>query len=213
MNTFIKPLLTLATIFIFQATETHAQNFDTATLKLANADASKNKDPNHTKTKERIPRKAATLSAILPGLGQIYNRKIWKVPIVYAALGTTGGLFLYNLKWYQKYRQGVLVIDILNKSKTKPGDSTAYFKLDRVVKITYENSGIEAVRFSRNDLRKNVDYAAIYFAVAWALNVIDATVDAHLSGFDVSPDLSLKIQPDYNILNRTAGLSLALKIK
>ena len=54
--------------------------------------------------KYHSPRKAAIRSAILPGLGQIYNKKYWKVPIVYAALGTSAAIFNYNLQWYRRTR-------------------------------------------------------------------------------------------------------------
>lgn len=51
----------------------------------------------------RVPRKAAIRSAVLPGWGQVYNKKIWKVPVVYSALGVTGSLLAYNLKWYKNF--------------------------------------------------------------------------------------------------------------
>ncbi len=166
-----------------------------------------------TDPRARIPRVAATRSAILPGWGQVYNRKIWKVPLVYGALGFTGGIFVNNLVWYNRFKKGVQVIDVLQKSNEDPRDSTQYNDLDRFVKVIFERNGIETIRYQRDYYRKNLDYAAIYFIIAWGLNVIDATVDAHLSSFDVSPDLSFKIQPGYSEMARTAGVSLVLKIK
>ncbi len=171
-------------------------------------------NPEPIGPKARNPRKAALYSAILPGWGQVYNRKIWKVPIVYAALGATGGYFLYNLTWYKKYRSGVQVISTLSQSSnTDFKQDPEYLKLDRIVRLTYEKNGIENVRFFRNDFRKNVDYSAIYFVLAWGLNVIDAAVDAHLSSFDVSPDLTFKILPGFSEMANTTGISLVLKIK
>ena len=161
----------------------------------------------------RIPRIAATRSAILPGWGQVYNRDIWKVPLVYGALGATGGLFVNNLVWHKRFKTGVRVIDALQKSTENPKDSSAYNNLDRFVKVIFERNGIETIRYQRDYYRKNLDYAAIYFIIAWGLNVMEATVDAHLSSFDVSPDLTFKIQPGYSPMAQTAGLSLLLKVK
>lgn len=70
----------------------------------------------------------------------------------------------------------------------------------------------ESLKFYRNQFRRDIDYSALVFILLWGLNVVDATVDAHLKSFDVSPDLSLRIKPGYSDLARTNGLSLILKI-
>ena len=72
---------------------------------------------------------------------------------------------------------------------------------------------METLRFFRDDTRKKVDYSALYFMIAWALNVVDATVDGHLNNFDISPDLTFKIQPGYSEMARTSGVSFILQIK
>ena len=150
------------------------------------------------------PRKAAIRSAIIPGWGQVYNKKYWKVPIVYGALGTTGVVFAYNLKTYKELR-------LAYKGKYNARvfkDSTDYFKMEpRYIPISEES-----LRFNRNEFRRNIDYTVLVFIALWGLNVVDATVDAHLKSFDVSPDLSLKIKPGHSELANTSGLSLVLKI-
>ncbi|GAB3421531.1 DUF5683 domain-containing protein [Niabella aquatica] len=171
-------------------------------------DSAKLKDP-----RARIPRKAAIRSAVLPGWGQVYNKKIWKLPFVYGAIGGTGYYFFYNVKWYKDFRDGVRVVDALARSTSSPKDSSGYKGLDRVVRLTYENTGIETLRYYRDDFRRDAAYSAIYFLIAWGLNVIDATVDAHLSSFDISPDLAFKIQPGYSEMAGTAGMSFIVKIK
>lgn len=164
--------------------------------------------------KARIPQKAAIRSAILPGWGQVYNRKIWKVPVVYSALGFTGNLFAYNLNWYKKFRAGVKVGEYLMKGNGAPQDSTDYLALDRTVKLYLgDGRGLETLRSIRDDSRKNMVYSGLYFLVIWGMNVIDATVDAHLSGFDISGELSFTVKPAIDIVSRTAGLSLVLKAK
>lgn len=172
------------------------------------------KDSQFKTKKECIPKKAAIRSAILPGWGQVYNRKGWKVPVVYGALGFTGALFISNLNWYKKFQTGVRVGNYLMIDGNHPKDSTGYFALDRVVKLYLgDGRGFETLRSIRDDSRKNMVYSGVYFLVAWGLNVIDATVDAHLSGFDLSDDLSFGIRPAIDIASRTAGLSVVLKTK
>jgi hypothetical protein len=156
--------------------------------------------------KKHSPRVAAIRSAILPGLGQIYNKKYWKLPIVYGGLGISGGVFLFNLKQYKatrfaykvKYNMRVLKID-----------SASYDDIREDLKPLSE----ESIRFYRNQYRRDIDYSAIFFILMWGLNVVDATVDAHLKSFDVSPDLSLKIKPGYSDFAKTNGLSLILTFK
>jgi hypothetical protein len=70
----------------------------------------------------------------------------------------------------------------------------------------------ESLRFYRNQYRRDIDYSALVFLLLWGLNVVDATVDAHLRSFDVSPDLSLQFKPGYSEMAGTSGLSLVLRI-
>lgn len=150
------------------------------------------------------PRKAAIRSALLPGLGQIYNKKYWKLPLVYGALGTCGGIFAYNIKWYKKTRFAYTVL--YNR------DSASFDKVDPKLRFLVANDRLDDLRYYRNAYRRDVDYSALFFLIFWGLNVVDATVDAHLKSFDVSPDLSLHIKPGYSELASTGGLSLVLKI-
>lgn len=128
-------------------------------------------------------RTATVRSAILPGWGQYYNKKYWKIPLVYGAIGTCAGLFYFNLNEYQNARDAYRLKldndptnDILIKDKFKPVDP-------------------ESIRRYRNDVRRNVDYSVLAFLVCWGLNVVDATVDGHLKSFEVSENLSLELLP------------------
>jgi hypothetical protein len=154
------------------------------------------------------PRKAALRSAIIPGWGQIYNKKYWKVPIVYTALGVTGYIFFDNLKTYREYR---FAYTARYKAAQPPPfrDSTDYFKL----KSIYKRVSPEAIRTARNKFRQYIDYSTLFFIVFWGLNVVDATVDAHLKSFDVSPDLGLRIVPGRSEMAGTNGISLILAFK
>lgn len=167
------------------------------------------KDPRY-----RNPAKASFRSAVLPGWGQVYNHKIWKVPIVYAALGVTAGFFADNLVWYKRFRKGVIVgYNIVQRN-----DSTGYNDLNRQIRQVFFqgtdiNRSIENMRNNRDQYRRNVDYSAVFFVIAWALNVVDATVDAHLSTFDISPKLALKLSPPPPDVNTRMGFAVALQFK
>lgn len=153
------------------------------------------------------PRKAAIRSAILPGWGQIYNKKYWKLPIVYGAIGITGYIFVDNIKTYREYRSAYTI-------RYKAGlpapdtDSTGYDDLKEI----YKKISPESIRAARDQFRQYIDYSVLFFLLFWGLNVVDASVDAHLKSFDVSPDLTFNIKPCYSEMAGTTGLSLVLNI-
>lgn len=152
------------------------------------------------------PHKAAIRSAIIPGWGQIYNHSYWKLPIIYGALGTTAYIFHYNLKYYKQLK---FAYAARYKASLNPPDSTDYFKLDPIYKIAQLN----AIRSNRDEVRRDIDYSALVFLLFWGLNIIDASVDAHLKTFDVSPDLGLRFKAGYSDLARTNGVSVILHVK
>lgn len=156
-------------------------------------------------TKAHSPRVAAIRSAIFPGLGQIYNKKYWKLPIVYGALGTCAGIFLYNLGNYKDTKFAYRVKYNMRVLRT---DSALYAQIKPQLKPLSE----ESLRFYRNQYRRDIDYSALVFLILWGLNVVDASVDAHLKSFDVSPDLSFQFKPGYSDLAKTSGLSLVVTI-
>jgi Family of unknown function (DUF5683) len=153
------------------------------------------------------PRKAAIRSAILPGWGQIYNKKYWKLPIVYGAIGITGYIFVDNIKTYREYRSAYTIR--YRASLPAPNtDSTGYNDLKEI----YKKISPESIRAARDQFRQYIDYSVVFFLIFWGLNVVDASVDAHLKSFDVSPDLTFNIKPCYSELAGTSGLSLVLNI-
>lgn len=152
--------------------------------------------------KKYNPRIATIRSAILPGWGQATNKKYWKIPVVYAALGATTYIFFRNVKQYREARDAYLnAID---------GDFTNDFQIPQPYFSVKDQP--ERIKNFRNEVRQNVDYSVLFFILFWGLNVVDATVDAHLKTFDVSNDLSLQIKPGYSPLARTNGISLVLNI-
>jgi hypothetical protein len=148
------------------------------------------------------PRLAIIRSAVLPGWGQITNKKYWKLPLVYGALGVTAGVFIYNVKTFREAREAYkLAIDSdLSNDINIP---EPYYSV---------RSQPERIRSFRNQIRQNVDYSALFFILFWGLNVVDATVDAHLKGFDVGDNLSLQLKAGYSPLAQTNGVSLVLHL-
>lgn len=204
----LKPFLLLGTfffLFIICDTKIFAQQKeDTLVLQGDSKMDSSGKSLLSTDTvlKKKYNPKVATLrSAILPGWGQAYNKKYWKIPIIYGALGTTAGIFFYNLKTYKLLRQAVVLL-----SDTIPGNDNQVFAQVR-------GWGLESVRTFRNEYRQNIDYSVLFFLLFWGLNVVDATVDAHLKSFDVSPDLSMKVRPGLNSNNNGPGISFVFFFK
>ena len=153
-------------------------------------------------SKAYSPRIATYRSAILPGWGQYTNKKYWKIPVVYAALGTTTYIFFRNKKQYREARDSYT-----NAIDGNPANDylipQPYFTI---------KDQPERIKTFRNQVRQNLDYTVLVFIVFWGLNVVDATVDAHLKTFDVSDDLSLQIKPGYSQLANTNGISIVLNI-
>lgn len=145
---------------------------------------------------EHDPGKAAFYSAVLPGMGQAYNREYWKIPIVYAALGISAGFFISNLDNYKLYRDAYRM-RIANQGNPNYTDDFKYTNSDLV--------------YLRDAYRQYVDYSVLVFALAYGLNIVDATVFAHLKQFDISDDLSMYITPKI-INNQAIGIGINLQI-
>lgn len=152
-------------------------------------------------SKKHSPKTAIFRSAVLPGWGQAYNKKYWKIPIVYGALGTTVAVFLFNIKTYNELRQSVIY-----KSDTISGN-------DLLIPPDFRSFRVQDLQYYRNAYRQYIDYSVLVFILVWGLNVVDAAVDGHLKAFDVGGDLSLKVKPGFDYLTNTSGLSLVLSFK
>jgi hypothetical protein len=163
------------------------------------------------KKNERVynPKVAAVRSAILPGLGQIYNRKYWKLPIIYGALGVAAGVFIYNLQNYKDTRFAYTA----KYNASLPTATHEDTLLLAQIKSPLEKYSLETLRYYRDSYRRDIDYSVVIFIILWGLNVVDAAVDAHLKAFDVSPDLSLYIKPGHSQMAGTNGISLVLALR
>jgi hypothetical protein len=161
-----------------------------------------NAQPKDSLPKKYNPNIAIRRSAMVPGWGQITNKKYWKLPLVYGALVTTGVIFFRNIEQYRDSRQAYILAtdaDPLNDIQIKQPYFTIKDQPDRI-------------RVFRNSVRQNIDYSVLIFIAFWGLNVADAAVDAHLKTFDVSDNLSLKIKAGYNPIANNNGVALSLSI-
>lgn len=153
-----------------------------------------------TKIKVHSPTRAAIYSAVLPGLGQGYNRKYWKIPIVWAGFGVITYFIITNTNNYRDYKEAYTYVASGDSSYT---DNELVGKYD-------EQQLLDA----KNYYRRNMELSYIIGGLWYLLNIIDASVDAHFFDYDVSEDLSLRIDPVMHIrrdnLKPVSGLKLTL---
>ncbi|QTY28056.1 DUF5683 domain-containing protein [Flavobacterium sp. CS20] len=143
------------------------------------------------------PAKAAFYSAVLPGLGQAYNKSYWKIPLVYLAIGTPMYFYFDNNSKYNRYRDAY-------KSRL------AGFENDEYIGILSDDDLVEAQKL----FRENRDLSLLLTIATYILNIIDANVEAHLNQFNISDDLSLRPHQVQNFSTgqQAFGLSLNLKL-
>ena len=195
-------LFALGTIVRGQATDTVGVSSDTTLIRTAEPfaiDSVVIEADTLTWRERHSPRKATILSAVVPGAGQIYNRKYWKAPIVWAGIGISYSYIQANTKEYKRYRTAYLAlvdddpatVDEFN-GQYDPGE------VRRVMEV-YQRW-------------RDISYIAL--AGVYVLNIIDASVDAHFVRFDVSPDLSLNIGPSLHAAALGAtGLNLQISLR
>ncbi len=141
------------------------------------------KNDSIAEPKKHSPKKATIYSAVLPGLGQAYNKKYWKIPIVYAGIGTIAYFTYINNDSYKDYRAAF---------DYKTGTITEADEEIISIASRYSQENLITIR---DYYRRNVELSWIIMAVWYGLNVIDACVDAHFFEYDISDDLTLKMEP------------------
>ena len=182
-------LLGLLILIAFQKTEAQNVVFDTVGNTIITADTvvkeTKTAKPNKDKKLSR-PAKAAIMSACLPGLGQIYNRKWWKVPIVYAGLGGIGYFSYRNFSEYRSY---------LHAYEYKTGDLPEGVTLTDYETQLANKYAEGQLQTYKESYRRNFELFTILTVAWYGLNIIDAVVDGHLYTYDISDDLSINVDP------------------
>ncbi len=141
------------------------------------------------------PKRAGLFSAILPGLGQAYNRQYWKVPVIYAGLGAAGYFMVDNYNNYQSYRKAYV------------GRINNPYYTDQYTNI-YTSAQLKQLQ---DDYNRFLDMTVLFTGVGYALQIVEAMTGAHLKNFDVSRDLSVNIRP--SIQPNYVGIGLVLSVK
>jgi len=153
------------------------------------------------------PAKAAFYSAILPGLGQAYNKKYWKIPLVYAALGTGIYIYLDNDKEYKRYRDAY-------KSRLAGFNDDEFWGTDiNDNPLSTPNISNDALIRAQRTLSRNREISLLITIGIYALNIIDANVDAHLLQYNIDENLALKPHFNFNELDATTNLGLTLNFQ
>lgn len=194
-------LLLTVTAFSQMATfDSVALNTDTAIVKK---DSVSLKKANPGEIKRHSVKKAVLYSALVPGWGQVYNKKWWKVPIIYAGFGGLGFAIGWNAKKWHTYSDAYRM-----RVDTFPETIDPYVGI-------YSDANLQTLK---NYYRRNMDLSIIFTTVLYALNIIDAAVDAHLFEYDVSDDLTLRVQPQLQLASRPGensytGLNITMHFK
>ena len=147
------------------------------------------------------PAKAAFYSAVIPGLGQAYNKKYWKIPIVYAGIGAGIYFYIRNNKDYDRFRNAY--------KRRLAGFTDDEFWGDGNTPIISNDRLVDAQKTSQ----KNKDLSIVVAVGFYLLNIIDANVDAHLRQFNVNDDLSFKPNFEINPIDSNANYILTLKYR
>ena len=187
-------------LFCYHPNDITAQHAKDSTTKSDSVLKYNKKSVDTAGVKAFNPRIATIRSAIIPGWGQVYNKKYWKLPLVYGALGTTAAIFFYNVKTYRLLKQAYIYKSDKDSSN------------DKYIDAQFRNLSSSSIKTYRNQVRQNVDYSVLFFLFFWGLNVVDATVDANLKAFDVNDNLSLRFSPGYSPMSNTSGLSFVFDI-
>lgn len=157
--------------------------------------------------KVQSPKKASIYSAILPGLGQAYNKKYWKIPIIYVGFGAFVYFIDWNNGWYNLYKNAYIDL-LVDEGFDSEAFIEKYSKIPQLAYVDYENSSDKQYIGQRltkayESHRRNRDLLIICTGLFYAMNIIDASVDAHLYDFDISDNLSFNWRPSViNIENQ-----------
>jgi hypothetical protein len=173
----------------------------------ASPDIKQEKDPTDSlsrelKRKQWVPNptKATWLALVIPGGGQIYNRKYWKLPIVYGGFAGCAYALTWNGKMYKDYQAAY--VDAVNE-KWDSSSITDLLPPGYVDRVSHSQI-TETLRKRKDTYRRWRDLSIFAFIGVYLISVVDAYVDAELSNFDIGPDLSMKVEPTL-INNQTGG--------
>lgn len=181
-----------------------------AYAQLVDADTLQIQDEVIDEKEVHSPRKATIYSAILPGLGQAYNKKYWKIPLIYAGFGA----IVYYIDWnndnynFNKTAYQHLVDSDPETNDFEKIEAIQYYDLNNP---THFNNFKDGLKKRQDFYRRNRDLLIIGMVAFYGLNVVDASVDAHLFDFDISDDLTMQWQP--SMLNFNKNIIYGVNIR
>lgn len=145
------------------------------------------------------PHKATLYSAILPGLGQAYNRKYWKIPIIYAGLAASVYYISFNTENYNLYKKAYrdfIIQDPANRSYEEIITEKLHMEPEEIMSSASNVQWFQsALQKKKTYYKRNRDFSYIILIGVYVLNLIDSSVDAHFYDYDISDDLSMQLQP------------------
>lgn len=190
MNSFFKIFLLLLTLGGYQ--NVVAQNNEQPILII------KDNIPSNQAYNPLAPAKAAFYSAVLPGLGQAYNKKYWKIPIVYAGMATSVYFAVTNNNKYKDFRD-----EYKRRLNGTANPNDPYYG------VISDRRIIDAQRYHQ----RNRDLSIVITGLIYIINIVDANVDAHLMQFNVDDNLSITPQYKLNEIDKTHNFGLSLNYK
>lgn len=152
------------------------------------------------------PRKAVIMSAVLPGLGQVYNQKYWKVPIIYAAIGTLTYFIIDYNKKYNTY------VNAYNDFVDTDTTTNSFLSVRGYANFSADPSYY--LKSYRDFYRRWRDLDVLILAGVYVLNIIDANIDAHFFNFEIGDDITLNVKPYFfEPYSKSKNVGLSLNIK
>lgn len=196
-------ILGYITIMSASAQDTVSKSKDTLTL--------------NAKPKVHSPRKATIYAMVLPGLGQAYNHKYWKIPIVYAAFGACIYFIHTNTKLYNEFKDAYDYVSVTAKINYPPTPVNIFHPIPDPPNQWVAKYEEENLNTGKEFYRRRLEISYIATGVCYILSVVDAVVDAHFFDYDIGEDLTLNVKPWVPALGSnqsykaTAGINLTLR--
>ena len=212
MRNYLSLLSTLLLFINFSFSQEEQDSIAKTEIDSVQADLAKNgvviKDSvSFKKAKKEFnplaPSKAAFYSAVLPGMGQIYNKRYWKTPIVWGAIGGSVYMYIYNNDQYQRFRTAFI--------RRQAGFTDDEFNGEGTLPLF----DVERLEYQQERFQSDRDLWLVAAIALYALNIVDANVDAHLKQFNIDDDLSIDFEPylDLNQVTNSPNYGMALIIK
>lgn len=181
-------------------TKAIAQNTDATYVNTKNKTEKNENNIDDSLQTKRIkwqpnPKKAGLYAALLPGLGQVYNRQYWKLPIVYGGLAVAGYMVVFNSNEYNTYRKAYI------------GRINNPYPTDEYVGV-YNTEQLKQIQ---DDYNRSLNMSVLFASVGYLVQVLDAITAAHLKNFDISRDISMQMRPVVTPIGGGIGLVMNFK--